>query len=156
MAFALENAPLAELKALFSSLQPPGEAMRHGFFRASFVGPAWLRHTARPSLELSGLPGWQGKKFLDPEHATNVLLKNGTRVEHLAMRVMPMRSRVDGLPGIALTYPPQEDGKPAPIPWRWVRDELRAVDGHTILGMTVIELPLLRQFAFPFLLVREG
>lgn len=155
MAFAHEKASLAELKTLFRSLQPPGESMRRGFFRASFVGPAWLRLTARPSLEMSGLPGWQGKKFLDAEHATNVLLKNGARVDHLAMRVMPVTSRVDGRPGLALTYPPR-DGKPAPIPWRWVRDELRAIDGNTILGMTVIELPLLRHLVFPFLLTREG
>jgi hypothetical protein len=70
------------------------------------------------------------------------------------MRVTPGRSRLDGRDGVELVYLP-EDGRPAPLPWRWVRDELRAVDADTILGMTVVDLPLLRRFAFPFLLRRE-
>ena len=42
-----------------------------------------------------------------------------------------------------------------PVPWRWVTDELRALDEHTLLGMTRLDLPLLRRFVFPFLLERE-
>lgn len=155
MSFAHSTASLGALKALFSSLPPPHAGMRHGFFRASFIGPAWLRVTGRPSVELSGLPGWQGKKFLNADDATNVLQKGDTRREALAMRVTPGLSQVDGKPGLALHYVPQQ-GKPAPLPWRLVRDELRAVDDNTILGMTVIDLPLLRLLAFPFLLTREG
>lgn len=154
MAFAHQRTSMRELKELFSSLPPPAPAMRRGFFRASFIGPAWLRATGRPSVELSGLPGWQGKKFLNADDATNVLKKRGALVEALAMRVTPGISQVDGKPGVALHYVPQ-DGTPAPLPWRWVRDELRAVDDNTLLGMTVVNLPLLRHLAFPFLLVRE-
>lgn len=47
-------------------------------------------------------------------------------------------------------------GVPAPFPWRFVRDELRAVDAPTLLGMTVVDLPVLRHLAFPFLLEREA
>lgn len=155
MPFAQSTASIGTLKALFSSLPPPHAGMRHGFFRASFIGPAWLRVTGRPSVALSGLPGWQGKKFLNADDATNVLLKGGTVREALAMRVTPGLSQVDGKPGLALHYVPQQ-GKPAPLPWRLVRDELRAVDDNTILGMTVIDLPLLRLLAFPFLLTRAG
>ncbi|MDO9175956.1 MAG: hypothetical protein Q7V62_14205 [Actinomycetota bacterium] len=155
MSFTHTRASLGELRALFSSLPPPDAAMRRGFFRASFIGPAWLRATGRPSVSLAGLPGWQGKKFLNADDATNVLQRGDVTVEALAMRVTPGVSQVDGKPGVALHYVPQH-GRPAPIPWRWVRDELRAVDARTILGMTVVDLPVLRHFAFPFLLEREG
>ena len=154
MAFTQQTASIGALKKLFSSLPPPAPDMRRGFFRASFIGPAWLRATGRPSVAVSGLPGWQGKKFFNADDATNVLKKNGALVEALAMRVTPGISRVDGRQGVALHYVPQ-NGVPAPLPWRWVRDELRAVDANTLLGMTVIDLPLLRHLAFPFLLVRE-
>lgn len=156
MAFTLEHASISELKKLFSSLQAPAPEMRHGFFRASFIGPFWLRATGRPSVEISGLPGWQGKKFLNAHDATNVLKKKDGLVEALAMRVTPGLSKVDGQPGVALHYVPDANGKPAPIPWRFVRDELRAVDENTLLGFTVIDLPVLRLMAFPFLLTREN
>lgn len=154
MAFAGENASLAELKRLFSTLSAPSPEQRQGFFRAQFVGPAWLRHSARPSLELSGLPGWQGKKFLDCDSATNVLKKGGVLTDALRMQVVPGLSRVDGKTGVALHYLPG-DGRPAPLPWRWIQDEMRVLDENTLLCMTVIDLPLLRHLAFPFLLIRE-
>lgn len=155
MAFTHHEASIGQLKTLFSSLPPAPPSQRHGFFRATFIGPAFIRLAARPSLEVSGLPGWQGKKFLTDEHATNVLQKGATTVEHLAMRVTNVTSMLDGQPGVALTYP-AEAGRPAPIPWRWVRDELRRFDDETILAVTVVDLPILRHFAFPFLLEREG
>lgn len=154
MAFPHERASIRELEALFTSLPAPSAAMRHGFFRASFIGPAWLRKTGGPSVAISGLPGWQGKRFLSADDATNVLAKGDTFREALAMRVVQGVSLVDGKPGVALHYVPQH-GQPAPAPWRWVRDELRAVDDDTLLGFTVVDLPLLRRMAFPFLLTRE-
>jgi hypothetical protein len=155
MEFTQTKASIADLKALFTSLPPPDAAMRRGFFRASFIGPTWLRLTGRPSVEVSGLPGWQGKRFITADEATNILKKGDALVEALIMRVTPGASQVDGKQGVALHYAPQ-DGKPAPIPWRWVRDELRAVNADTLLGFTVIDLPVLRNLAFPFLLTREG
>ena len=49
-------------------------------------------------------------------------------------------SSLDGGPVAALSY-----GADGPVPWRWVTDELRALDERTLLGMTVINLPLLRE-----------
>lgn len=155
MAFAHQTASIQELKKMFTSLPPPDASMRFGFFRASFVGPAWLRLSARPSLEVSGLPGWQGKRFLSADDATNVLKRREGLQEALAMRVTSGLSQVDGKPGLALHYV-AKDGKAAPLPWRFVRDELRAVDADTMLCMTVIDLPVLRHLAFPFLLQREA
>lgn len=156
MPFTQHHASLGELKALFATLPAPAPAMRRGFYRATFIGPAFIRLTARPTLEVTGLPGWQGKKFLNADDATNILVKGNTTTEHLAMRVTPVTSYADGQPGLALTYPPGKDGKAAPAPWRWVRDEMRQFDDNTILAFTFVDLPLLRHVGFPFLLTREG
>jgi hypothetical protein len=151
MAFAHHHASLGALRALFSSLSVPGVGLLSGSYRATFVGPAWLRASATPSLAVAGLPGWAGKRFLAPDRAVNLLRRDGQLVEALTMAVVAGASRVDGQPGLALLY-----GPTAPRPWRWVRDELRAVDQDTVLGMTVVDVPLLRALAFPFLLEREA
>lgn len=148
---ALSKAPLRRIRQVFESLEPAPASMRDGFFRARFIGPWWLRASAGPSVALSGLPGWQGKRFLDADTATNVLRGRAGSVEKLRMRCREGRSLVDGRPGIALHY-----GSEAVPPWRWIVDELRALDDDTLLGMTVIDLPLLRGLAFPFLLRREA
>jgi len=146
----LLTASLKHIKSTFCTLKPVDEHLRYGFFRASFIGPWWLRHSAMPSIALSGLRGWQGKKFFDALNATNILKsKNGT-VEKLQMSCQRVHSLVDGQQSIALQY-----GLKAPLPWRWVVDELRVLDDDTFLCMTVIDLPLLRNFSFPFLLRRE-
>lgn len=144
------NMSLSKLEALYKSLPVPEEDMRYGFFRAKFIGPFWLRLSARPTLELTGLPGWQGKRFLTRDTATNVLLRKGQRTDALSMKVEEITSFVDGSSGIALRY-----GAEAPRPWRWVRDELRAINEDTILGITFVDLPLLRHFPMPFLLERS-
>ncbi len=144
-------ASVSALKKLYSSLPVPDAGMRHGFFRASFIGPFWLRMSGRPTLELTGLPGWQGKRFITGDTATNVLLRKGERIDALNMSVANITSYVDGSAGVALRY-----GAEAPIPWRWVRDELRAIDGNTLLGITFVDLPVLRHFPMPFLLERDA
>lgn len=151
---ALHTASLAELKALFATLPDPAPEQRRGFFRARFIGPAFIRLSARPTLEITGLPGWQGKKFLGADAATNILRRGTDTVERLAMRVTPVTSYADGRAGLALTYPPQ-GGRAAPAPWRWVRDEIRQLDAQNILAFTYVDLPLLRHIGFPFLLTRE-
>jgi len=40
------------------------------------------------------------------------------------------------------------------FPWRFVVDEIREVDGETLLGMTRLDLPVARRFTFPFILQR--
>ena len=145
------TASIRELKKLFASLPVPEQAMRDGFFRASFIGPAWYRISGFPSVHVAGLPYWQGKKFLTPVSATNILRKNNDFVEALVMTVEEGISMIDGKLGVALRY-----GAEAPIRWCWVRDEIRAVDDRTLLGITIVDIPVLRHFCFPFLLVRES
>lgn len=148
---ALSNASLRRIRQMFGLLEPAPAEMRAGAFRARFIGPWWLRVSAGPSIALSGLPGWRGKRFLDAETATNVLDRAGGRVEKLRMQCRECVSLVDGRPGVALHY-----GCEAVMPWRWIVDELRVLDENSLLGMTVIDLPLLRRLAFPFVLRREA
>jgi hypothetical protein len=143
----LYTAPLSTLKHHFATAGLPSAAKRAGLWRARFIGPWWLRLGGRPGVALSGLRGWQGKRFLTPDHATNVLDSG----EALSMQCRECPSSLDGGPVAALSY-----GADGPVPWRWVTDELRALDERTLLGMTVINLPLLRHFAFPFLLERDA
>lgn len=145
-----KTASVGKIKQYFSTLPNPEPQQCHGFFRAQFIGPWWMRISGRPTLNLTGLPNWQGKRFITSSTATNVLLqKNGT-VESLNMTVTAVTSYVDGKAGLALTY-----AKDAPAPWRWVRDELRMIDDNTILAITYVDLPILRWFPFPFMLQRE-
>ncbi len=143
----LTTASLHTLRQSFATATVPAPGQRSGFWRARFIGPWWLRLGGRPSVALSGLRGWQGKRFLTADSATNVL----TRGDALSMQCRECPSSIDGGAVAALTY-----GAAGPLPWRWVTDELRALDDRTLLGMTIINLPLLRHFAFPFLLERDA
>ena len=142
---------LTGLRRLFRDLPAPAPAMRAGFYQARFIGPWWLRSSGPLGVALGGLPGWQGKRFLSPDSATNVLARRGVQTECLHMHCSEGASPMDGRPSVQLHY-----GAQAPRPWRWVRDELRVLDSHHLLGMTVIDLPGLRGQAFPFLLQRQA
>ena len=141
---------LKGLKQRFATATLPTEAQRRGFWKARFIGPLWLRLGGMPSCYLGGLWGWLGKKFLTADSATNVLARGAGTIDALSMQARVQPSALDGGAVVALTY-----GASGPIPWRWVTDELRALDEHTLLGMTRLDLPLLRRFVFPFLLERE-
>ncbi len=143
--------PVAELRQLFAQLAPPEDAQLQGFFRAHWIGPLWMRRSGPATLALTGLPGWQGKRFLGQGQATNVLKMRGQELEALRMQVVHGPSQIDAQPAASLLY-----GDEAPRPWRWVRDELRALDERMILGITIVDRPWLRHFHFPFLLERAS
>lgn len=146
----LSNASLKDIRKVFNQLPLASEQYRSGFFQASFIGPWWLRLSAKPSISLSGLSGWLGKKFINSNTATNILKNKSGLIEKFQMSCQTGNSLVDGKTCIYLDY-----GKTAPIPWRWIKDEMRVLDDQTLLCMTIIDLPLLRKFSFPFLLRRE-
>jgi len=134
----------------FKRLSAPSEPELHGRFRAEFIGPAWLRLTAGPSVALAGLRHWWGKELSGPGPAYNLVERRGSMVRTLPMQLGLAGSLVDGRTCAALRYGPE-----SPRPWPHVVDELRTLDEGRLLGMTVIDVPLLRALAFPFLLVRE-
>lgn len=140
---------LQTIRRCFADLPLPNRDFCQGVFHARFIGPAWLRLTARPSIAISGMPGWKGKRFLSPDRAINVLECRDGHHERLIMRCEETASLVDGRPALAFVY-----GNNAPMPWRWIRDEFRVLDSRTLLAMTIIDLPMLRGLSFPFLLER--
>ena len=146
----LQHASLKELRSIFEKLPAPDDDFRAGFFSAQFIGPWWIRLTARPSLHVTGLPHWQGKKFKTPELATNILYSPQGLTEKYLMNCVHGPSMVDQQQAVYLDY-----GSQAPRPWRWIRDELRVLNEHSMLCMTVIDIPVLRHFPFPFVLSRK-
>jgi hypothetical protein len=108
-----------------------------------------LRTTGRPGVALLGLPSWQGKQFLDPLLATNIVGTGSRQRERLQMHCAIAPSTLDHRPCAVLSYDAD-----APRPWRWITDELRRLDEHRLLGMTQLHHPWLRAPALPFLLTR--
>jgi hypothetical protein len=141
----LVHESLGRLRRLFTSLAAPGSLA--GVYRAEFVGPAWLRTLAPPSLALGGLAGWWGKAFDGQGGAVNIVVRDGTQRRVLPMTIAGIPSLIDGVPGLTLSYP-----KGSPFPWFWIVDEVRRLDEQTLLCMTVIKPRGLRKLAFPFVL----
>ncbi len=138
---------LKKFRELFASLSPPEAASLRGVYRASFVGPGWLRASAGPALAVSGLGGWWGKEFSENGKASNIVLRAGKFSTRFSMELVSAKSLIDGKDGLALHY--QSDN---PFPWTHIVDELRRIDKNTVLGMTVADIAGLRSMSFPFLL----
>lgn len=119
-----------------------------GLWEASFLTP--MRTVAPLGLGLIGLPRWHGKQLSADGGVNVVRTRDGDLRETLAMTMCPDISWADGGPALALGY-----ATDAPRPWRWVRDELRALDAHTILALTFTDRPGLRSTGLPFLLRRS-
>ncbi len=134
---------------LFRTLRAPTLSDLTGDFEAALVGPAWFCAVSRVSLRFGGLPDWFGKRFDGAGRGINLLGTEGALREALPMRVSVVPSLLDGNPVAAVRY-----AADAPFPWRYVVDELRVADERTLLGMTLLDLPVARRFALPFLLRR--
>lgn len=134
---------------LFESLPCPQAEQVNDCFLAEFIGPGWLRWLAPKLLPLGGLSGWEGKS-LRAEKAINLLRREGQLIEAIPMVRNESKSVLAEGDVLCLSY-----DKRAPVPLRALRDELRMLDDDTLLGLTVIDIPLLRKFPMPFLLKRQ-
>lgn len=126
----------------------PAPTTTDGRWAASFLTP--LRQLAPAGLALMGLPRWYGKD-LAGDRGVNLVRGPGATALHeaLPMRIVREASWRDGRPAVVATY-----AADARRPWRWVRDELRALDEATLLGLTFADLPGGRRLGLPFLLHR--
>ena len=141
---------LSALRALFTRATPAATPPAPGDYRISFVGPAALRVAAPRAIALGGMPGWQGKRFGADGTAVNLLDDgHGASREALPMRVSLEPSWLDGGQVIVCSY-----GADGPVPWRWVRDEFRALDDRRLLGLTFVGGRWSRIAAAPLLLTR--
>lgn len=134
----------------FQELDLPPPSMLEGRFQAQFIGPDWLVWLAPRLLPLGGLAGWYGKCFSGSDKAINVLRSGSELVTAVPMRRTVERSMFGQGRALVLTYDQR-----APIPLRTLRDEFRALDANTLLGLTVADLPFLRKLALPFILKRD-
>jgi hypothetical protein len=85
---------LRQFREYFSSLAVPDLASLRGQYRASFVGPAWLRVTAAPGLVPLGFGGWWGKDFNADGTAINILLRAGKFSPCTIRPAIPSRGRM--------------------------------------------------------------
>jgi cholesterol oxidase len=148
---SLPSSPLA-LRRIWGALPAPRPEELAGSHRAVFVGPAPVRAAAPGALGLAGLSDWFGKRFeleSDGDELSGInLLRDGDElVEYLAMSARIEPSAIDGAPVLVSTYGPE-----APLPWRHVRDEFRRLGPGTLLGMAVIDKPLLKRAPMAFAL----
>jgi hypothetical protein len=142
-----------ELQRAFRDAPDPELTALVGTHEAEFAG--WLRLGGPLSMSLTGMHRWWGKRFRvagaggDTLEGENLLRRRGRLEESIPMRARIGPSRVDGRPAIVISYPPD-----ARWPHRRVRDELRPLDDHTLLGLS-FGLPGAPRRGAPFILHRR-
>jgi hypothetical protein len=147
----LNGYPLHKFRTLFASLPVPEPNSIRGKYRGAFVGPAWVRASVKPALWIAGLSGWWGKEFYDDGTAINIVLRRGQFLTRFPMEFTRERSFIDGKEGVALHY---QKSDPFPLPL--IVDEIRRLDGVTLLGITRPNIPGLRWLALPFILQKQN
>lgn len=150
-AATLNGMSLQEIRELFTTLPRPDRGAVRGVYRAELAGPAWVRALAPPILAAAGLGGWWGKAFFGDGAGTNIVSRGGELRRRFPIHLVESPSALDGRPSLMVRYPA---GNPPPFPL--VVDELRALDEGCLLGLTYINLGLLRGQSFPFLLHLQG
>ena len=139
----------------WSGLEAPDPDELVGDLAASFLPP--LRRVAPLGLGLVGLPRWWGKRFAADGRGgldgVNLVRPRGggPLVGVLPMTARPGTSLADGRLALVVSY-----ASDAPRPWRWVRDELRTRPDGTVVGLTFVDLPLLRRLGGTPFLLRRG
>ncbi len=146
-ALLLNRMSLSSLRGVFRELQGLTIESVRGVYRAEFTGPWLFRNSAGPFMAVTGLRSWWGKEFVGDGDAFNLV-----RAEDGLRRVLPMKvgtaaSSIDGENTLVLTY-----SADSPLPWRHVVDEIRRLDNGCLMGMTILDLPVTRAAAVPFLL----
>lgn len=142
---------LVSLRRAWRSLDLPDLRTLPGDWEAEFVAP--LRRVAPIGLGIFGLPRWYGKRLAleaGRGRGTNLLRTPSGLQETLPMQVATGLSSIDDHPAVIVSY-----ARGSRRPWPWVVDELRQLDADTLVGMTVVDLPVLgRLGGTPFLLRR--
>ena len=143
----LDKLPMRNFPRLYGELVVGDTAVPKGVYKGTYVGPAWLKAAAPPSMVVSGLGGWWGKDFMSGGKTYNLVQRKGEIKRVIPMRLAVINSRLDGAPALALIYDKQN-----PFPWPYIVDELRPLDEAALLGMMYLNVNALPKIAFPFLL----
>ena len=147
-------ASLRALRRAFAAADAPTLDLLHGFRRAEFAGPFWLRLAGPGTMAATGMPRWVGKRFRptdDPARldGDNVLQRGAELVASIPMTASVEPATLDGRPALVVRYPER-----ARWPWRRVRDELRPLPDGRLLGLTY-GLPGTSPRGVPFILHPE-
>jgi hypothetical protein len=146
-----ERSRLRDWRALFTRLPVPERETLPGRYRGELLGPAPVRLAGRALLAVLGMPGWWGKDFAAGAHGgVNLVRRGGVPRPAVPLVLREGLSAVDGKRGLQVEYP-----REAGWQWRPLVDELRWLDGRTLLLLTHLKPPLLRRLTVPFLLHRE-
>lgn len=152
---ATRTSSLGELRRAFRQAPAPELELLIGVHEGQFAGPIWMRVSGAPTMVLTGMPKWCGKRFRAPAlgatslEGENLLRGDDGRVSSIPLTVEVGPSRVDGLPALVVSYPTD-----ARWPWRGVTDELRSLGDGTLLGLTFGLMPAFFG-GVPFLLHRQ-
>ena len=146
-AHELNKASLKSICEIYSKSAAQTLRALSGIYQAEFTGPSWLQNVAPASLRLVHFANWWGKRFLSAQHGVNLFYDHRGLREDFPFTVRPMPSLVDGKAGLTVQYE-----QSAPFPWPHVIDELRFIEQDCLLGMTVVNIGVLRELPFPFLL----
>jgi hypothetical protein len=138
---------MADCRALFAQLAPVDIGELQESFQSAFTGPRWLQIVAPRLLVMGGMGGWCGKWFDGQGKGHNWVRRQGDIQGIMPVELKKRPSLIDGQPTCTVIYP-----HGSRFPWPLIIDELRRLDDQTILGMTIIDIPLLRRVAHPFLL----
>lgn len=147
---SLNREPLNYFRHLFTTLDALTVAEVNGRYHSQFIGPAWVRTLAPPSLALVGMGSWCGKVFDGPA-GMNRLKRQDEIIEAMPVALVERPSLIDNQPTLTVTYPATSRW-----PWPHIIDELRRLDTNTLLGMTMAKPLGLHRIAFPFLLHRDA
>ncbi|NTX09942.1 hypothetical protein HUA74_27485 [Myxococcus sp. CA051A] len=151
LALVTERRKLREWRLLFTRLPTPTRDSLPGRYRAELLGPAWFQGFAHRLLGVLGMRGWWGKDIAPGgREGANLVNRVGGVWRAVPLVLREGTSRVDGRTSLQVEYTPE-------VGWQWrpFVDELRWLEGRTLLAMTHLELPVLRRLTFPFLLHRE-
>jgi hypothetical protein len=147
-----ERARLSEWRALFTRLPVPERETLPGRYRGELLGPVPLQLAGRALLAVLGMRGWWGKDFAAGAHGgINLVERGGGPQPSVPLLLREAPSALDGRQGFQVEYP-----REAGWQWRPFVDELRWLDGGTLLAVSYLKLPLLHRVRVPFLLRRES
>ena len=148
----LRESSLHDVRRAFAAAPEPELAVLIGIHAGKALGPLWLRGPAPALMALTGMAGWYGKSLRSDGSDVLVgenLVRRGDSIEpSIPITATLAPSRVDGRAAIVVSYPPD-----ARFPWRRVKDELRPLDGNTLLGLT-FGIPAMPADGVPFVLRR--
>ncbi|WP_372966166.1 hypothetical protein [Marinobacter sp.] len=138
---------LSKILELYDSLPPPTTLLTEGRFYGHSIGPTWLVAMGWPLLNFGAMAGWKGKHFYEGGHVLNIVERKAVESE-----ILPISSSI--LPytkghgnALRLSYPSD-----SPFPWNRITDELRPLSDGRYLGVTTLDMPLMKRLPYPFVL----